>query len=97
MRARLRRDFFRARTIQNSSAHLLVHRRDRLLAKVAERIADHLVGDLLIALTHDDVDRGLTPDKLRERRYHDRIAEFDAYAARLFQGVGKLSFLADLP
>ena len=96
MLARLRHDLLGARAIENFGAHLLVHGGDGFLAEMAERIADDLVGHLLVALADDHVDRRLAADELRERRHHDRIAELDAHAAGLLQRLGELRLLADL-
>ena len=96
MRARLCHDLLGAWAIENFGAHFLVHRSYGFLAEMTERIADDLVGHLFVALADDHIDRRLAADELRERRDHDRVAELDAHAAGLHQGVGELRLLADL-
>src|SRR5580704_9021787 len=95
-RARLRHDLARARTVQDAAAHLRIHGGDGFLAELAERVADDLIGHLLVALAQDDIDGRLAAHELRQRRHHDGMAELDAHAAGLLQGLLQLGFLADL-
>ena len=96
LRTRLRHDLARARPVEDAATHLLVHGGHGFLAELAERVADDLIGHLLVALAEDDVDRRLAADELRQRRHHDRMAELDAHAAGLLQRLLQLRFLADL-
>ena len=66
-----RRQFTRARTIEDACPHCRVHQRFDITAEMSQRITNRLIGDLGIALTGHDIHRCLAADKLRQRRHHD--------------------------
>ena len=71
--------------MQDFRPGLGVLQRGHVTAEMAQRIADRLVGHLLVAFADDDVDGRLATDELRQRRHHDRIAEIGAHADGFLQ------------
>ena len=80
-----------ARAVENLFFHVGIHERGAFLAPDAHGVFDTLIRDLLVAFADDHVDRRLAADKLRQRRDHDRIAEFGAHLRRFVQGLTDLS------
>ena len=79
-------DFAGARQAVDARLHQRVQRRDRL-AVVAQRVADHFVGNHRIALARDHVHHRQHADQLRERRGHAGIAKLTAHHRHLAQHV----------
>ena len=88
-------DFLGARAVENLFLYIGVHERGAFLAPDAHGVFDGLVGDLLVALADDDVDRRLAADELRQRRDHDRVAELGAHLRGFLQGLIQLVLHAD--
>src|ERR1700747_3716069 len=74
-----------------------VHYRRRLFPPEPESVLDGLVGDLLVTLTGNDIDRRLAAAELREGRRHDRITELGPYAAVFFQDCRQSFFHPEGP
>src|ERR671915_34409 len=90
-------NFFRARTVENFFLDVRVHEGPTFFTPNTYGVFDGLIGDLLVTLANDDVDRCLAADELRQGRDHNRISEFGPNLSSFLQSMIELVFHTDEP